>query len=161
MESPGSWESPGLYCCSSHIYFCCLHKPHASGVTAAPSQRNLVMPMSRICSYLHPQQTKLPTLTLLLLCAASLTSSPHSQWPLASLYRQYKLHNMKPHCLGAKKIVDPPGTEESAQTPAEASALISQMTNLWLLETAFLGIKQFPNSSSFKVIAALFKVIFL
>lgn len=57
---------------------------------------------------------------------------------------------MKADCLGAKKIVDPPGTEESAPTPPEASVLISQMTDLWLLETAFLGIKQFPKSCILK-----------
>lgn len=99
-------------------------------------------------------RNKLPALT------ASLTCSPQSQMPLVSLYWQCKSENMKTDCLVAKKIVDTPGTEETAPAPPEASDPISQITHLWLLETAFLGIKQFPKSFSFKVTAALFKVIF-
>lgn len=60
---------------------------------------------------------------------------------LAAQIRKYE--NWLPG--GKKKIVDPPGTEETAPAPPEASDPISQITHLWLLETAFLGIKQFPK----------------
>lgn len=126
MESPGYWECPGLYCCSSHYYFCCFHKPHVPGVTAAPGLCNSVMPTS----FLHRRSLKLPSLwtgTNYQLCTASLTCSPQSQMPLVSLYWQCKSENMKTDCLVAKKDSGPPWHWRNSPSPSRS--LWSYFTN--------------------------------